>query len=82
MQRPIILKEWSQYPSCQCNGTVRARSPAVIAFPDSKIRGANMGPIWVRQDPGGSHVGPMNFAIWELTLHNKLLLVYHGKDFS
>ena len=23
-----------------------------------------MGPIWGRQDPGGSHVGPMNFAIW------------------
>ena len=22
-----------------------------------------MGPIWDRQDPGGSHVGPMNFAI-------------------
>ena len=24
-----------------------------------------MGPIWGRQDPGGPHVGPMNFAIWE-----------------
>ena len=23
-----------------------------------------MGPIWSRQDPGGPHVGPMNFAIW------------------
>ena len=22
-------------------------------------------PIWGRQDPDGSHVGPMNFAIWE-----------------
>ena len=32
--------------------------------PDSKVRGANMGPIWGRQDPGGPHVGPMNFAIW------------------
>ena len=32
--------------------------------PDSKVHGANMGPIWGRQDPGGSHVGPMNFAIW------------------
>ena len=21
-------------------------------------------PIWGRQDPGGSHVGPMNFALW------------------
>ena len=33
-------------------------------LPDSKVRGANMGPIWGRQDPGGPHVGPMNFAIW------------------
>ena len=24
-----------------------------------------MGPTWGWQDPGGSHVGPMNFAIWE-----------------
>ena len=23
-----------------------------------------MGPTWGRQDPGGPHVGPMNFAIW------------------
>ena len=26
-----------------------------------------MGPTWGRQDPGGPHVGPMNFAIWEDT---------------
>ena len=32
--------------------------------PDSKVHGANMGPIWGRQDPDGPHVGPMNFAIW------------------
>ena len=33
--------------------------------PDSKVHGANMGPIWGRQDPGGPSVGPMNFAIWD-----------------
>ena len=33
-------------------------------FPDSKAHGANMGPTWGRQDPGGPHVGPMNLAIW------------------
>ena len=33
--------------------------------PDSKVHGASMGPIWGRQDPGGPHVGPMNFTIWE-----------------
>ena len=32
--------------------------------PESKVHGANMGSIWGRQDPGGPHVGPMNFAIW------------------
>ena len=49
-----------------------------VSNPDSKVHGAdlgpiwgrqlhgaNLGPIWGRQDPGGSHVGPMNFAIWE-----------------
>ena len=34
-------------------------------IPDGKVHGANMGPIWGRQDPGEPHVGPMNFAIWE-----------------
>ena len=33
--------------------------------PYSKVHGADMGPIWGRQDPGGPHVGPMNFAIWD-----------------
>ena len=31
-------------------------------YPDSKVHGANMGPIWDRQGPGGPHDGPMNFA--------------------
>ena len=30
----------------------------------ARFMGANMGPIWGRQDQGGPHVGPMNFAIW------------------
>ena len=33
--------------------------------PDNKVHGANMGPIWGRQDPGEHHVGHMNFDIWE-----------------
>ena len=35
-----------------------------IILPDSKIHGAIMRPTWVRQDPGGPHVGPIYFAIW------------------
>ena len=34
---------------------------------DSKVHGTNMGPIWGWQDPGGPHVGPMNFVIWEVS---------------
>ena len=37
------------------------------ANPDSKVHGTNMGSIWDRQDQGGPHVGPMNFAILECT---------------
>ena len=33
---------------------------------DSKVHGANMGSIWGRQNPGGPHVGPLNFAIWAI----------------
>ena len=38
--------------------------PEDIQYPDSKVHGANMGPIWGRKDPGGPHVSPMNLAIW------------------
>ena len=34
---------------------------------DNKVRRANMGSIWGRQDPGGPKVGPMNFAIWVIS---------------
>ena len=32
--------------------------------PDSKVCGANIGPTWGRQVPGGPNGGPMNLAIW------------------
>ena len=35
-------------------------------IPDSKVHGVNMGPSGARQDPGGSHVGPMTFVIWDV----------------
>ena len=50
----------------------------VKRIPDSKVQGANMGPIWGRQVPGGPHVGPVNFAIW-VTLPHALCPVHiHG----
>ena len=42
-------------------------------YPDSKVHGSNMGPIWGGQDPGGPHVGPMKFAIWEMLIQWSLL---------
>ena len=44
--------------------------------PDSKVHRANMGPIWSRQDPGGPHVGPMNFVIWEYQ-HSLYACLFH-----
>ena len=50
--------------SCSCN-TVHHE-----IYPDSKVRGANIGPTWGRQDPGGPTgprwvpCWPMNFTIW------------------
>ena len=46
-------------------------SPESYSYPDSKVHGANMGHIWGRQDPGGPHVGPINFAIWVVTVFQK-----------
>ena len=34
-----------------------------ITFPDSKVRGANMGPTWGLWAPDGPHIGPINLAI-------------------
>ena len=36
-----------------------------LQIPDSKVHGANMGPVWGWQDPGAPNIGPMNFAIWD-----------------
>ena len=44
--------------------------------PDGKVHGAYMGPIWGRQVPGGPHVDPMNFSIWDcITVHMYTVIV-------
>ena len=49
------------------------------ATPDSKVHGANMGPIWVQQEAGGLHVGPMKVANWDQALtsfsHMKCVII-------
>ena len=41
-----------------------------------------MGPIWDRDEPGGPHVGPMNFAIWVATntYNTRFLNIYPKLD--
>ena len=41
-------------------------SPILQSIPESKVHGANVGPTWGRQDPGGPHVGHMNFVISDM----------------
>ena len=38
----------------------------VETIPDSKLRGANLGPTCGLQDPGRPHVGHANLAIWDI----------------
>ena len=51
---------------CAQNTEVTASKSPQISIPDSKVYGANMGPIWGWKDPGGAHVGPMNLVIWDI----------------
>ena len=42
--------------------------PYLTYVPACKVHGANMEPIWDRQDPGGPHIDPMDFVIWGIKL--------------
>ena len=44
---------------------------------DSKVHGTNMGPTWVLLAPDGPHVGPVNFAIWDV---NRMAALGHRCD--
>ena len=49
---------WVFVITLQCGGilkTINNNNNPQRVFPDSKVHGANMGPIWGRQDPGGPH---------------------------
>ena len=54
------------------------------SIPDNKVHGANMGPIWGRQDPGGPHVGPIRdqqvFAQIFLNIPVSVPYVLNGYD--
>ena len=65
-----LVPSWHQDGMGQ-SAYIRNTQRNVNSSPDSKAHGANMGPIWGRQDPGGPHVGPMNFAIWVHSLQDR-----------
>ena len=72
---PIRWKKMDRY---QPNGVHTVHNsvptrPGEIRNPDSKVHGANMGPARGRQDAGGTHVGHVNLAIWELGWMNAVL---------
>ena len=68
----IILVEIVHLGLCIAFFVVNILTCTYHSNPDSKVHGANMRPIWGRQDPGGPHVGPVDFSIWEHVLEQNL----------
>ena len=76
--RGRVTRIYASHRICSDNGLSIRRPSSIWCWrstnwtsgnnPDSKVHGANMGPIWGRQDPGGPHVGPMKFSIWEASV--------------
>ena len=65
-QTVTMEQEWhfQRKWTSKANRSHKILSSILHNAPDSKVHGANTGPIWGRQDPGGPHIGPMNLAIW------------------
>ena len=66
----VCIHHWAA-SLCRCYsvGALLCALHQISCIPHSKVHEANMGPIWGRQGPGGPHVGPMNFAFWDVTEH-------------
>ena len=64
---PFVAKSWGKLHDTLLTPASKQHTP------ESNVHGANMGPIWDRQDPGGSHVGPMNFGIWDPLPYSRVL---------
>ena len=60
----VMLKDMGENDSCEikrhyrikCGNRMTVQVP--VKFPESKVHGTNMGPIWGWEDPGGPHVSP------------------------
>ena len=67
------------YTACTVSAGVAGRNTSSVGIksmitPGSKVHGANMGPMWDRQDPGVSHIGLMILAIWDDMSNLKIFL--------
>ena len=58
----MALEQLYDFP-CVHPTQVLTNTSGKTIHPDSKVPGANVGPTWGQQAPGGAHVGPMNPAI-------------------
>ena len=67
----IRAQSMTPFVEYSAHGIVDLRGEWILIYPDSKIRVTNMGPIWDRQGPGGSHVGPMNLAIRDVSRYDR-----------
>ena len=65
----LMMTSWCGIPKSQYD---------LCPIPDSKVHGANMGPAWGQQDPGGPHVGHVNPAIWDIYLIHSAIGNHHG----
>ena len=66
---PILILHVGYYNEITGNDDILLKKGTKCNIPDSKVHGANMGPTQGQQDPGGPHVGPMNFAIWDASVY-------------
>ena len=75
------------HKSCGVNDVWRKPLFTTMRMSESKVLGANMGPIWGRQDPGGPYVSLMNFLsgmslnrktekVWRLFQHRDVFARY------
>ena len=64
----VLQRIYLRWPMSFSNQSGEVQHP----YPNSKVHGANVGPTWGRQDPGGPHVGHINFAIWVVYFESAL----------
>ena len=61
---------------------VKGEGDEWVIIPDSKVHVAHVGPTWVLLAPGGPHLGPVNFVIWDILLFYMAVIDYPCLDFN